>query len=206
MTVGLQNRCSTNWAMVADWDRLYKKRSSCQKILKIFVFFVSWCENIYFLSSSYFSMITLIITSDGYKHFQEWVETYLKRLEKNLVFKKLKPVKHTDIEYIRVKETLNLMETLKKSSGIIYICDERWKSMTTPLFSEMIETARNNSENITFVIGGSYGIDLELLNTIQHKLIRISDFVMPHSLALLVLLEQIYRSHEIIRWSGYHHE
>lgn len=151
-------------------------------------------------------MITIIITSDGYKHFKEGVETYLKRTEKHVVLKKMKPIAHTNIEYIRVKETLGLIEALKKGSGTVYICDERGKSYTTPLFTEIIENARNQSENLTFVIGGSYGLDLELLAEIPHKLIRISDLVMPHSLALLVLLEQIYRSHEIIRGSGYHHE
>lgn len=154
----------------------------------------------------YLKMITIIITSDGYKHFKEPIETYLKRIDKNIVFKKLKPISHTNTEYIRVKETLGLIELLRKSSGTIYICDERGKSYTTTLFSEIIENAKNQSEHLTFVIGGSYGIDLELLSEIPHKLMRISDLVMPHSLALLVLLEQIYRSHEIIRGSGYHHE
>jgi 23S rRNA pseudoU1915 N3-methylase RlmH len=32
-----------------------------------------------------------------------------------------------------------------------------------------------------------------------------SDFVVPHSLAFLILIEQIYRAHEILKWSGYHH-
>ena len=73
--------------------------------------------------------------------------------------------------------------------------------MSTSKFSEKIEDARNTSEDIIFIIGGSYGLDLEIFSDIPHETIRISDFVMPHSLALLVLIEQIYRAHEIMKGS-----
>ncbi len=89
---------------------------------------------------------------------------------------------------------------------MVVLLDERGKSIKTPEFSEMLEEAKNTSENIIFIIGGSYGVDLEVMNEISHKLLRISDFVMPHSLALLVLIEQIYRAHEIMKGSRYHHE
>lgn len=150
-------------------------------------------------------MITILAVSDGYKHFKEGIKTYETRIERYATIKLIKPISHTNTEYIRVKETLLIQDALKKLSGIVYLCDERGKGMTTPLFTEMIENARNTSENIIFIIGGSYGVDLELMGKIPHKLIRVSDFVMPHSLALLVLIEQIYRAHEILRWSGYHH-
>ncbi len=77
--------------------------------------------------------------------------------------------------------------------------------MSTRDFAEMLENGRNQSENFIFIIGGSYGVDLELFADIPHRTLRISDFVMPHSLALLVLIEQIYRAHEIMKGSGYHH-
>lgn len=67
--------------------------------------------------------------------------------------------------------------------------------------SEMLENAKNMSENVTFILGGSYGIDLEIFRDIPHSSMKISDFVMPHSLALLVLIEQIYRSYEIMKGS-----
>ena len=77
--------------------------------------------------------------------------------------------------------------------------------MKTREFSDMIEDSKNSSEDLIFIIGGSYGIDLEVFADITHETLKISDFVMPHSLALLVLLEQIYRAHEILKGSGYHH-
>ena len=77
--------------------------------------------------------------------------------------------------------------------------------MDTTEFSNMLEDAKNASEDTIFIIGGSYGLDLEIFSGIMHKTMKISDFVMPHSLALLVLIEQIYRAHEIMKGSGYHH-
>jgi 23S rRNA (pseudouridine1915-N3)-methyltransferase len=87
----------------------------------------------------------------------------------------------------------------------VILLDERGKGMKTSEFSEMLEESKNMSENITFIIGWSYGVDLEVFADISHEKMRISDFVMPHSLALLILLEQNYRAHEIMKGSGYHH-
>ena len=150
-------------------------------------------------------MITLIVVSDGYKHFDEPIREYLKRLQKIITLKTLKPISHTNVEYIKGKETLALLELLKRFSGTVILCDERGKSMNTLDFAQMIATSRNKSEDIIFILWGSYGIDLTLIHDIHPRLLQISDFVLPHSLAFLVLLEQIYRAHEILKGSGYHH-
>ena len=150
-------------------------------------------------------MITLIVVSDGYKHFDEPIREYLKRLQKVITLKTLKPISHTNVEYIKGKETLALLELLKRFSGTVILCDERGKSMNTLDFAQMIATSRNKSEDIIFILWGSYGIDLTLIHDIHPRLLQISDFVLPHSLAFLVLLEQIYRAHEILKGSGYHH-
>lgn len=150
-------------------------------------------------------MITILAVSDGFKHFGEAISEYGKRLQKTIILKPIKPISHTNPEYIKVKETLSIIESVKKTKWTIILLDERGTSMQTRAFAEMIEDAKNNSEDITFIIGGSYWVDLELFADIPHKTLRISDFVMPHSLALLVLIEQVYRAHEIMKGSGYHH-
>ena len=72
--------------------------------------------------------------------------------------------------------------------------------MGTLEFAEMLRKGRNESENIIFVIGGSYGIDIDILTaTSPIHLLRLSEFVLPHGLAFLVLIEQIYRGLEIIK-------
>lgn len=150
-------------------------------------------------------MITILAVTDGFKHFGEPISEYGKRLGKHINLKPLKPISHTNPEYIKIKETAIIKESLQKLSGTVILLDERGKGMNTRDFTEMLENGRNQSENFIFIIGGSYGVDLELFAEIPHKTLRISDFVMPHSLALLVLIEQIYRAHEIMKGSGYHH-
>ena len=207
MTVGLQNRCSTNWAMVA------RVRDCIKNVWSVKIFFnfsscipeLSGYTRNDFRSLHIIFMITLLAITDGYKHFDIPIQEYMKRLGKNMVLKTLKPISHTNIEYIKVKETLSILEWLRKSSGTIILLDERGKWLNTREFVEMIEHGRDTGEKIIFIIGGSYGVDLELLQELKPRLLRVSDFVMPHSLALLVIIEQIYRAHEIIKGSGYHH-
>ena len=151
-------------------------------------------------------MITLLSVSDGHKHFSLSISEYQKRTQKFITEKHIKPISHTNSEYIKVKETLLILEFLKKTKGIIILLDERGKWITTRDFVELIEGAKNESQDITFIIGWSYGVDLELMSELKPRMIKISDFVMPHGLAYLVLIEQLYRAHEIMKWSGYHHE
>jgi 23S rRNA (pseudouridine1915-N3)-methyltransferase len=150
-------------------------------------------------------MITILAVTDGFKHFGEAIGEYGKRLGKHIHLKPIKPISHTNSEYIKIKETILIKESLKKLSGTIILLDERGKGINTRKFSEMLEDGKNTSKNFIFIIGGSYGIDLELFEEVEHTTLRISEFVMPHSLALLVLIEQIYRAHEIMKGSGYHH-
>lgn len=150
-------------------------------------------------------MITILAVTDGFKHFGEAISEYGKRIQKVVTLKPIKPISHTNPEYIKIKETLAIIEVLKKQKGKVILLDERGKSKTTREFMETLEDAKNSSDDIIFIIGGSYWIDLEIFRDIPHETLKLSDFVMPHSLALLVLLEQIYRAHEIMKGSGYHH-
>jgi 23S rRNA (pseudouridine1915-N3)-methyltransferase len=188
MTAGLQNRCSTNWAKVACGADCIK--NAC--LVKIFFYNLS--------------MITIISVSDGYKHFSGAIEEYTKRTQKYIKIKTIKPVSHTNPEYIKVKETLSIIEVASKMKWSIYLLDERWSHLSTYGLVDLIEDSQNQSTPLIFIIGGSYGIDLEVFAQVSHKTLKISEFVMPHSLALLVLVEQVYRAHEIMKWSGYHHQ
>jgi hypothetical protein len=59
-------------------------------------------------------MITLIAVTDGYKHFSVAIDEYSKRTQKYITIKRIKPISHTNPEYIKVKETLTIIEVLEK--------------------------------------------------------------------------------------------
>ncbi len=151
-------------------------------------------------------MIHIIHISDGEKHFSEAVGEYLKRLAKNIEIHTIRPVKHTEISYIKREETKKLIDKVAKLKWTVILCDERGESMDTMAFAEILRKGRNVSENLIFIIGGSYGVEVDILRaTGPLRLLQLSVLVMPHGLAYLVLIEQIYRGLEIIKWSGYHH-
>lgn len=60
-----------------------------------------------------------------------------------------------------------------------------------------------SNPNITFIIGGSYGIHDDIKNMSNYKL-SFSKFTFPHQLFRIILLEQIYRSFKILNNETYH--
>ncbi|MFZ2255705.1 MAG: hypothetical protein WAW30_03600 [Patescibacteria group bacterium] len=69
----------------------------------------------YIFIVSFLSMITILAVSDGFKHFGEAISEYGKRLQKTIILKPIKPISHTNPEYIKVKETLSIIESVKKT-------------------------------------------------------------------------------------------
>jgi 23S rRNA (pseudouridine1915-N3)-methyltransferase len=57
--------------------------------------------------------------------------------------------------------------------------------------------------DVTFLIGGAHGLDDDVLRRADLAL-TLSPFTLPHELARLVLLEQVYRACTILRGEPYH--
>lgn len=69
-------------------------------------------------------------------------------------------------------------------------------------FSRFLEQRRASGRDLCFVIGGPFG-GLELPR-IDHRL-SLGALTLPHQLARVVLLEQVYRGHKILAGEPYHH-
>ncbi len=119
---------------------------------------------------------------------------------------RIRPVKHSDRLYVIRQETLRIIEWLEKNKVKAIILDELGKNYTTHAFAAKLRKNLDEGQNIVFVVGGSFGLDRELLLPYVADTLALSEFTLPHSLALLVLLEQIYRVHEIWKGSKYHHQ
>ena len=75
--------------------------------------------------------------------------------------------------------------------------------MTSVELSKKINQIQIENSNITFVIGGSYGLSEEIKQ--QAKLhLSFSKLTFPHQLFRVMLLEQIYRCYKIINNESYH--
>jgi 23S rRNA (pseudouridine1915-N3)-methyltransferase len=70
-------------------------------------------------------------------------------------------------------------------------------------FSKIFENSMSNNLKICFVIGGSFGLDKNILKKSQ-KVLSASNFTFPHRLFRIILIEQIYSAFSIINNSPYH--
>ncbi len=68
-------------------------------------------------------------------------------------------------------------------------------------FSRFLEERRMEGRDLCFVIGGPRGLDLERCD----ERISFGPMTLPHQLARVVLLEQLYRAHKILAGEPYHH-
>ena len=74
---------------------------------------------------------------------------------------------------------------------------------TSSRFAKRLEVWRDRGMDVVFVIGGAHGLGESVLNRADHR-ISISSWTLPHELARLTLLEQLYRACTILRGEPYH--
>lgn len=85
---------------------------------------------------------------------------------------------------------------------LVILLDERGKQLSSVGLAELLEGSA--SKSIVFVIGSSYGVD-EQLAARADRIVGLSDMTLPHELARVMLLEQIYRANCILTNHPYHH-
>lgn len=75
--------------------------------------------------------------------------------------------------------------------------------LTSSQFAERVGEWRERGSDIAFVLGGAHGLAEELLCMAHHRL-SLSHLTMPHELARLLFLEQLYRACTILTGEPYH--
>lgn len=148
----------------------------------------------------------VIYIADAGGHFASEVEVYEKRLKSSVEFIRIRPVKHTEREYVIRQESLKVAEILAKLRERAIVLDEYGKEWTTTALATKLRKGIDSGKSPVFVIGGSFGLDRDILREHTEETMALSQLTFPHSLALLVLAEQLYRVHEIWKGSKYHHE
>lgn len=103
---------------------------------------------------------------------------------------------------IKAKECDNILRHIKKDSFIIAL-DLKGKEFSSEEFSKNIENISMQSSNITFIIGGSLGLNSNILNICNQK-ICFSKMTFPHQLIRLFLVEQLFRAFKISNGETYH--
>lgn len=100
-------------------------------------------------------------------------------------------------------EGKRVVAQLKEGEYLISL-DLNKKEYTSVEFAAFIsKELESHGANISFVIGGSYGLSDELKSRVNAS-ICLSKMTFPHQLARLILLEQIYRAFKILNNETYH--
>lgn len=109
----------------------------------------------------------------------------------------------SEITKAKDNEGKRVLSLLKPNEYLIGL-DLNKKEFTSEEFASFLkEKMVESGSNISFVIGGSYGLSDELKKRVNTS-ITLSKLTFPHQLARLVLLEQIYRAFKIINNETYH--
>lgn len=119
----------------------------------------------------------------------------------------LKTVKAEDrntkaIPKIMEAEAQRIRAALPKDA-IMVIMDERGKDLTSTKLAEQLNCWGEQGKPIAFIIGGADGIDPSL-KAHAHFMLRLSSLTLPHAMARVLLLEQIYRSWSLLHNHPYH--
>lgn len=88
--------------------------------------------------------------------------------------------------------------------GFTVVLDERGQTMDSLKFSRWIERLTIDSPHgVNFVVGGDIGFD-DTVRQRADRLLALSPMTLPHQIARVILLEQIYRACTLIRNIAYH--
>jgi 23S rRNA (pseudouridine1915-N3)-methyltransferase len=108
--------------------------------------------------------------------------------------------RYARLEEIELREDEHVGRRLPERSFVSLLSD-RGATYDSLAFSRFLEERRQAGRDVAFVIGGAFGLELD---TVEHRL-SLGPMTLPHQLARVVLLEQLYRAHKILAGEPYHH-
>jgi 23S rRNA (pseudouridine1915-N3)-methyltransferase len=89
------------------------------------------------------------------------------------------------------------------SDALLVALTRDGQEMTSVDFARHLEEWQRRNRDVAFVIGGAHGLDAAVLDAADQRL-SLSPMTLPHEIARLTLLEQLYRACTIIRGEPYH--
>jgi rRNA large subunit m3Psi methyltransferase rlmH len=138
------------------------------------------------------------------KYLKDAITEYQKRISK---YTKLNIIEVKDYDYDDINKVLQEeKEQIEKhidSKDYLITLEIEGKQITSEELAKTLDNTLTINSNITFVIGGSYGIDQSIKNKANFHL-SFSSLTFPHQLFRVLLLEQIYRAYKINNNESYH--
>ncbi|NOK38909.1 23S rRNA (pseudouridine(1915)-N(3))-methyltransferase RlmH [Corallococcus exercitus] len=148
----------------------------------------------------------LSIGKDRSGLFEPAVQEYARRLEHYTRFeliemneasgRKLKPGEAKSAEATAILGK-------RKPQDWLVALDERGTLLDSVELSRYVAKAQTGAKDLLFVIGGDEGLD-DSVRGAAHQVMSLSRMTLPHRLARVVLIEQLYRAFTILKGEPYH--
>jgi 23S rRNA (pseudouridine1915-N3)-methyltransferase len=104
------------------------------------------------------------------------------------------------VEIVEVREDEALERRIPERAYVVLL-DAGGRELSSEAFAAFVEERRQAGLDVVFVLGGPFGTGLERYDA---KL-SLGPMTLPHLLARVVLLEQLFRAHKILAGEPYHH-
>ncbi len=125
---------------------------------------------------------------------QSLVDTYVRRLQATMPTIIIEP-----------RSLDRLREAAERTGGPRVVLDERGDLTSTQAFANWLGELRDRgTKNCSFLVGDANGF-LEADRNRADRILALSPMTLPHRLARVVLLEQLYRAASILHGHPYHH-
>ncbi len=108
--------------------------------------------------------------------------------------------RHARLELIEVREEDHIARRIPERA-FVSLLHRDGEAMDSIAFSRFLEERRQSGMDLVFLIGGPHGLDVDNVN----GRFSLGEMTLPHQLARVVLLEQLYRAHKILAGEPYHY-
>lgn len=142
----------------------------------------------------------------------DWAQTayddYAKRfppeLRVDIKTVKTEPRGSKTLETLLAAERARIEAQIPRGTRVV-VLDERGTPLTTKALAERLKSWQLEGDDVALVIGGPDGLE-PAFRQAAHERIRLSDMTLPHALARVLLIEQLYRAWSVNAGHPYHRE
>jgi 23S rRNA (pseudouridine1915-N3)-methyltransferase len=142
----------------------------------------------------------------------DWAQTawddYAKRFPAELKIElkavKTEPRGSKTLDTLLAAERERIEAAIPKNTRIVAL-DERGTSLTTKALAQRLQDWQLSGDDVALVIGGPDGLE-PAFRQAAHERVRLSDLTLPHAMARVLLIEQLYRAWSVNAGHPYHRE
>jgi 23S rRNA (pseudouridine1915-N3)-methyltransferase len=107
---------------------------------------------------------------------------------------------HCRLEEVEVRDEEAAVRRVPERAHVCLL-DSRGRQRTSEELATWLEARRTAGRDLCLVVGGAFGIELPRVD----ERLSLGPMTLPHQLARVVLLEQLFRAHKILAGEPYHH-